>query len=102
MRALKVGELVKEAVTAEVMPGRGDAGGGDYEFAIVDFSEAEAARLRAQGPTDETLKWVAFFYGLGSVLGLPPAKQVESNLGVPRTTASKWVRRARERGLLDG
>jgi hypothetical protein len=37
-----------------------------------------------------------------AVLGLPPAKQVELSFEVPRTTASKWVRRARERGFLDG
>jgi hypothetical protein len=49
-----------------------------------------------------TLEWVAFFYNLGRAVGLPPARQVELELNVPRTTASKWVRRAREEGLIHG
>jgi len=69
---------------------------------VGDLSDEEVARLRKQGPTDETLGWVAYFYNLAGILGLPPAKQVEVSLRVPRTTASKWVRRAKEKGLIDG
>lgn len=55
---------------------------------------------RFQGPTPETLGWVALIYGSAKELGLPPARQVEKDLGLPRTTASKWVRRARQQGFI--
>lgn len=57
-------------------------------------------RLRVQGPTDETLEWVARIYNEARLRRRPPARQVEIDLDVPRTTASKWVRRAREKGLV--
>jgi hypothetical protein len=66
------------------------------------LSDQDVAYLRLQGPTDDSLEWVAYFYNLAGVLGLPPARQVEVGLDLPRTTATKWIRRARDKGLLDG
>lgn len=68
----------------------------------IHLDEAEKARLRNQGPVEESLRTVANFYEFGRVTGYPPAKFVEDNLGMPRTTVSKWIRRAREAGFLDG
>jgi transposase-like protein len=42
----------------------------------------------------------AWVYNVASLVGLPPAKKVERELGLPRTTASKWIRRARDMGLI--
>ncbi len=66
----------------------------------IHLDDAQKARLRDQGPVEESLRAVANFYEFGRVTGYPPAKFVEDNLGLPRTTASKWVRRAREAGFL--
>lgn len=72
----------------------------DSDGLVTELSDDKIREIREQGPTDESLRWVANFYNLGQLLGLPPARQVELNLGLPRTTASKWVRRARGKGLL--
>jgi len=85
LRALRVWDLARAAIPSTVSNA---------------LSDEDVARLRTQGPTDETLGWVAYFYNLAGVLGVPPARQVEIDLGLPRTTASKWVRRAREKGLI--
>lgn len=52
------------------------------------------------GPTTETLRWVARIYRLALLLGGAPTQAVASGLGVPRSTAGRWVTRARDRGLL--
>jgi hypothetical protein len=98
LRAVRVWDLAREVIVTNVMPGRGDVPSGGIPVTI--GQGPDVSRLRALGPVDETLKWVAYFYNLAGILGLPPAKQVETALGVPRTTASKWVRRARDRGLI--
>lgn len=93
LRAVKVWELAVEGIRLGLSREGGKA---------TMLSAERAEQLRALGPKPETLEWVAFFYNLGAATGLPPARQVELGLGVPRTTASKWVRRAREAGLIDG
>ncbi|MEE6295705.1 hypothetical protein [Georgenia wangjunii] len=106
LRAVRVWDLAVEAILRAVRPSEVESTGGGVRVTRIASSAAlsdeDVARLRAQGPTDETLRWVAYFYNLGAVIGLPPARQVELNLGLPRTTASKWVRRAREKGLIRG
>jgi hypothetical protein len=59
-------------------------------------------RIRAEGPTNETLAVVAQLYILAELGGVPPAKNVCSILGVPIGTANNWIRRAKDRGHLDG
>lgn len=107
LRALRVWDLARTAIPFGLSHGvQTEQADGSFvtQFDPVDgdLSDEDVARLRTQGPTDETLGWVAYFYNLAGILGLPPAKQVEVSLKVPRTTASKWVRRAKEKGLIDG
>lgn len=105
LRAVKVSELSRMVLLAAVHRGRPD-----FQEHVVSIepdsltvSDAEQATIRQAGPTDESLAAVAFFYNLAMLIGGPPARYVELKLGLPRTTASKWVRRAREKGLiLDG
>ena len=52
------------------------------------------------GPGDEDLRAVADVYHLAYVTGAAPTKTVMERLGLPRSTASRWIRMARERGLL--
>lgn len=49
---------------------------------------------------DDHYRQVAAIYSAAEASRQPPAKAVADNLGVARTTAIKWVQRARERGFL--
>lgn len=62
---------------------------------------ALSERARAGGgPSEDDLRAVADVYQLAHVTGGAPTKTVMERLGLPRSTASRWVRMARERGLL--
>jgi hypothetical protein len=52
------------------------------------------------GPSDEDLWLVATVYQVAYATGEAPTKTVMNRLGLPRSTASRWIRMARERGLL--
>lgn len=55
----------------------------------------------ADGPTEEALQLVATAYRFSYVAGDPaPAKFVQSLLGIPRSTAGRWIMLARKRGFL--
>lgn len=58
------------------------------------------ADIGKAGPTTETLQWVARIYRTALLVGDAPAQAVASALGVPRSTASRWATRARDRGYL--
>lgn len=70
-------------------------------FEPMEPLEFDAEAIRSAGPTDESLRVVADIYEIARLMGDPPARQVEKTLNMPRTTASKWIRRARERGILE-
>jgi hypothetical protein len=74
----------------------------NYAISLVELSEDERGRLVAAGPTDETLLWVARIYVMAELAGDPPAKSVRETFGVPTSTASYWIKRARDRKILDG
>jgi Family of unknown function (DUF6214) len=58
-------------------------------------------RARAGGgPGEEDLRAVADVYQLAYVTGGAPTKTVMQRLSLPRSTASRWIALARERGLL--
>lgn len=77
-----------------------EAGTFTYTGGITGPDENDQERIRLQGPTTDSLKVVADFYELGRATGRNPARFVESTLGMPRTTVSKWVRRARDLGMI--
>jgi hypothetical protein len=52
------------------------------------------------GPSEQDLRAVADVYQLGYLTSGSPTKTVMQRLGLPRSTASRWIRMARERGLL--
>lgn len=56
--------------------------------------------FRAAGPTPHTLRWVARVYRFAVLLGANPTQAVADGLDVPRSTAGRWVTRARDQGLL--
>lgn len=70
----------------------------------VDFYERytkEARRPRQGSPvTDERLEAVADFYRKAMEEGKPPTREIADSMHVARSTAARWVSKARERGFL--
>lgn len=56
---------------------------------------------KTSGPSMETLSWVARVYSWYRVVGGNPAVAVHETLGIPQRTASRWIAKARDAGLLD-
>lgn len=57
-------------------------------------------RRRFDGPTDEALQAVARVYRAAHMRREPPTAAVAKAIGRPRSTASVWIAKAREQGLL--
>ncbi len=87
LRLIAVAGLLRHAVAEKVAP-------------LLRPSLTHPAVLGQSGPTTETLRHVAALYRLAVVLGDAPTQRVADTLGVPRSTASRWVTRARDRGYL--
>lgn len=104
LRSLAIGDLTRTAMSNAVKRGTRSQSADGAETLTLErnISAEHRAAIRAAGPVDDSLRWAAHFYEVGKLLGLPPAKQVEIELGLPRTTASKWIRRAWEKGFLSG
>lgn len=99
LRALQLGELLRRAVKPSSslnMPTAGTLRTGPYSLLTTDSQ----ARMKEAGPVTETLEMVAWIYRTAFAVGDSPTKQVADAFDIPRPTADRWVRRARDRGLL--
>ncbi len=56
--------------------------------------------VAAAGLSDEALALTASIYRRALVSGDPPARAVHKSLGIPRSTAGRWIMLARRRGFL--
>lgn len=54
------------------------------------------------GPTGETLEIVQLIYGVAALSAQAPMRAVATELGIPERTATHWITKARNAGLLDG
>lgn len=86
---VKEGAALKQALSDEYK--------GHVFWGLLSVNDRD--RLKAQGPTDETLRWVALLYRVALALDEPPVKSV-TGLGVSLRTASNWVSAARAAGYL--
>jgi hypothetical protein len=100
------GELIRKipvqrivTVAAMIESGTLDESG---EVTPLRFTDADIERLVKAGATDETLLAVAQIYVTSALAGDPPARSVREVLGIPASTANVWIRRAKDRGFLDG
>lgn len=72
----------------------------------IQLPDEDLERLRLRGPERDTLEYVADIYSLGRLLGLAPALYVQQTFAgknldpLPRTTASKWIKKARDLGMI--
>ena len=60
----------------------------------------DAAEIRDQGPTEDSLHVVAYVYRMAHLVREPPTKAVASAIGLPYSTAARWVQEARRAGFL--
>lgn len=61
-----------------------------------------AAIAVAAGPTNDTLGLVHLIYSVAALAATPPMRAVATELGIPERTATHWITKARDAGLLDG
>jgi hypothetical protein len=101
IRGIAVQKLVRGVVRASVQLRIAPPSHEGISKAVV-LAPKERDRLVVAGPTDETLLWVARIYVIAELAGDPPAKAVRESLGIPESTANNWIRRAKDRGILDG
>jgi len=60
-----------------------------------------AAEVVQRGGGDARMEVVELLYGSAALAGLPPAKLLQRELGIPHRTASQWIIDARRAGRLE-
>lgn len=63
---------------------------------------ALAAEVVKRGTTEARMEAIELLYGSASLAGLPPARLIQDELGIPHRTASQWIIDARNAGRLVG
>jgi hypothetical protein len=104
LREVPIAALLRLAVESNVVRVRRSATrDGDTSSWEMTWASPLALSERAKGgggPSDEDLRTVAALYQVAYATGQAPTRLVMNRLELPRSTASRWVRLARERGLL--
>jgi hypothetical protein len=107
LRKVPIATLVRHAVPEagsrirETAPGRFEPLiGTERDDAYSQLLENTRPVRRGAPITDDHLKQVAAVYGEALVNGEPPLRTVEAQFKAKRSTASKWVAMARQRGHL--
>lgn len=112
LRAVNVKSLWRSAIVQHLKYMRDNPGwlSGDSTHLMVEspiqLPDEDLERLRLRGPERDTLEYVADIYSLGRLLGLAPALYVQQTFAgenldpLPRTTASKWIKKARDLGMI--
>lgn len=54
------------------------------------------------GPTHDTLELVQLVYAIAALSATAPMRAVATELGIPERTATHWITKARNAGLLEG
>lgn len=63
---------------------------------------AVADEVVKRGGGDARMEAIELLYGSAALAGLPPAKLIQTELGIPHRTASQWIIDARKAGRLEG
>jgi hypothetical protein len=61
-----------------------------------------AAEVVKRGGSEARMDVIELLYGSAALAGLPPAKLIQRELGIPHRTASQWIIDARKAGRLEG
>ncbi|MGI8707254.1 MAG: hypothetical protein ACR2LG_03485 [Actinomycetota bacterium] len=99
IRKLPVGDLIRTAALGHVYrveknpKGRG--------VVITETSVSGFERFADDGPTEEALQYVALVYRLAYACNESPTIAIEEAFQLPRSTAERWVSKARDLGYID-
>jgi hypothetical protein len=103
LRAVPLQELTRAGILTGALRGRlgtTDGGGISIDILSTNLTDQETELIRLRGPVPESLEWAAYLYNMAELVGLPPARQVADGLGLPHPTATKWIKRAKDMGLI--
>lgn len=102
LRLLRLPELARAvADLAAVTTVDAAAGTSTVDVGRPVVTDADRAHVAEHGPDDESLRIAARAYAFAAATSQPPTRAVEVELRLTRSTAERWLRTARSRGLLD-
>lgn len=100
IRALRVQDYLRTAVRNALRVGQVRERSPMFNMEF-ELRAEDAPSIRQLGPSsEEALTWVARIYKFAVAVSDPPARAVQEQLGISVPTASVWIRRARDRGIL--
>jgi hypothetical protein len=106
LRQVRLGELLSAAVPFCVAISDDTIGRGTVRELVGAgaslLPEWMAVAAAKAGPTGETLELVQLIYGVAALSAHAPMRAVATELGIPERTATHWITKARNAGLLDG
>ena len=106
LRQVRLGELLSAAVPYCVAISDEGIGHGTVRELLGAggrlLPEWMATAAAKAGPTGETLEIVQLIYGIAALSAQAPMRAVATELGIPERTATHWITKARNAGLLDG
>lgn len=106
LRQVRLGEMITAAVPHCVAIVDEQIGRGTVHDLVGSGSRIlpdwMAVAARKAGPTPDNLEIVQVVYGIAALAGQPPMRAVATELGIPERTATHWITKARNAGLLDG
>lgn len=105
LRRLPVARLLREAVAAvagqlQTLPDGGVRADTSATASVAEFEDQTARPRRGTPLGDDHLKRVRDIYRAAVERGDPPTQTVAQEMHAARSTAARWVAKARERGLL--
>lgn len=100
LHAVAVGELVKTVTGRIAFKGWKRAAGNGEEITLLALTDQEAELVRLRGPVPSSLEWTAKIYTAAQAAGLDPVQMVTRVIGLKPPTATRWVRRAKDQGLI--
>lgn len=101
LHAVAVGELTQETTRLAFRGWARKTSDGGEEYTLYALTEGEAELVRLRGPGEpSSLAAVARIYNAASKSGLDPVQEVTRQVGMTRATATRWIRRARQDGLI--
>lgn len=100
LRGVRVSDIVRTVIGNNILRGERRPDGSLETYDPAALTAEQAASIRHGGPAGEGLAWAAFYGNAADVLGLQPTHLAQANLGLSRQTAWRWIRKARDHGLI--
>ena len=98
LRSIRVQQYLREGLLGAI-----EVGYGPDNLMPLQVTEEKRAEIKLEGPSSkETLRWVGMIYRAAEAVSMRPAKAVQDQLGLTQATASVWIRRARDTGMMVG